>query len=75
MRDGAKLLADKYNAFVLRMEPDVEKSDEKYREIMEDLGFSIKDDSKDFRDEIQPRFVFQLNLKGKDKDTIFSEFQ
>ena len=39
------------------------------------LGFKIKDDSKDFKDEIQPRFVFQLDLRGKSKDTIFSEFQ
>ncbi|MCI8309393.1 MAG: peptidoglycan bridge formation glycyltransferase FemA/FemB family protein [Clostridia bacterium] len=71
---GANELAKKYNAFVLRMEPDVEKNDEKFREIVTDLGFKIKDDSKDFKDEIQPRFVFQLDLRGKDKDTIFKEF-
>ena len=74
IKKGADELAKKYNAFVLRMEPDVEKNDEKFREIVTDLGFQIKDDSKDFKDEIQPRFVFQLDLKGKDKDTIFKEF-
>lgn len=74
LRDGADELAKKYKAFVLRMEPDVEKTDDKFREIVKDLGFKIKDDSKDFKDEIQPRFVFQLDLKGKDKDTIFKEF-
>ena len=74
LREGADVLAKKYKAFVLRMEPDVEKADEKFREIVSDLGFEIKDDSKDFKDEIQPRFVFQLDLRGKDKDTIFSEF-
>ena len=74
LRDGADELAKKYKAFVLRMEPDVEKTDERFREIVKDLGFKIKDDSKDFKDEIQPRFVFRLDLKGKDKDTIFKEF-
>lgn len=75
LKSGADVLAKKYKAFVLRMEPDVEKSDEEFRKIVSDLGFKIKDDSKDFRDEIQPRFVFKLDLKGKDKDQIFSEFQ
>ena len=75
LKEGADTLAKKYKAFVLRMEPDVEKDDQKFREIVTDLGFEIKDDSKDFKDEIQPRFVFQLDLKGKDKDTIFNEFQ
>lgn len=74
LKDGADELAKKYKAFVLRMEPDVEKTDEEFREIMNDLGFEIKDDSKDFKDEIQPRFVFQLDLRGKDKDTVFNEF-
>lgn len=75
IRKGADELAKKYNAFVLRMEPDVEKNDTEFRKIVEDLGFKIKDDSKDFKDEIQPRFVFQLDLRGKTKDQIFSEFQ
>ena len=74
LKDGADILAKKYKAFALRMEPDVEKDDKEFREIVTDLGFKIKDDSKDFKDEIQPRFVFQLDLRGKDKDTIFSEF-
>ena len=63
--EGAKALAKKYNAFVLRIEPDILKSDEDFRNIALKYGFKIKDDSKDFKDEIQPRFVFRLNLKGK----------
>ena len=74
LKNGADELAKKYKAFVLRMEPDIEKSDEEFRKIATELGFKIKDDSKDFKDEIQPRFVFQLDLKGKNKDQIFSEF-
>ena len=70
--EGANELAQKYHAFVLRVEPDVKKSDEKFRKIASDVGFQIKDDSKNFLDEIQPRFVFQLNIKGKDADQILA---
>ena len=73
LRDGADLLAKKYNAFVLRVEPDILKTDEKFRSIITKNGFKIKDDSKDFKDEIQPRFVFRLNLKGKTEEQIFAE--
>ncbi len=72
--EGANLLAKKYKAFVLRCEPDILKSDDKFRSIISKKGFKIKDDSKDFKDEIQPRFVFRLNLKGKTEDEIFAEF-
>ena len=72
--DGAELLAKKYKAFVLRIEPDILKSDEEFRRIALQNGFKIKNDSKDFKDEIQPRFVFRLNLKGKTEEQILSEF-
>ena len=74
LTSGANELARKYNAFVLRIEPDILKNDEKYREIIEKNGYKIKDDSKDFKDEIQPRFVFRLNIKGKTEDEVFAGF-
>lgn len=73
LKEGADILAKKYNAFVLRVEPDILKSDEEFRKIITKNGFKIKDDSKDFKDEIQPRFVFRLNLKGKTEEEIFAE--
>ena len=72
--EGAKILAKKYNAFVLRIEPDILKSDEKFRKLILKYGFKIKDDSKDFKDEIQPRFVFRLDIKGKTEDEVFANF-
>lgn len=75
LTEGANLLAKKYNAFVLRIEPDILKTDEKFREIIQKLNYKIKDDSKDFKDEIQPRFVFRLDIKGKTEDEIFKNFQ
>ena len=74
LAEGAGILAKKYKAFALRVEPDVLKSDEEFRKIILKNGFKIKDDSKDFKDEIQPRFVFRLDLRGKTEDEIFSAF-
>ena len=72
--DGAKKLAKKYNAIVLRIEPDIKSDDEEFKNIMLQLGFLIKDDAKNFRDEIQPRYVFRLDTKGKIEDEIFKAF-
>ena len=73
--DGAKELAKKYNAIVLRIEPDVLKSDKTFRDIVTNLGYKIKDDAKDFKDEIQPRFVMQLNIKNKIEEEILAGFK
>lgn len=70
LTEGVKELGKKYNAFVFRMEPDIEKNDQEFRNIVEQLGYKIKDDAKDFKDEIQPRFVFRLNIKDKTEDEI-----
>lgn len=74
LTEGANKLAKKYSAFVLRIEPDVLKSDTEFRDIITKYGYEIKDDSKDFKDEIQPRFVFRLNIKDKTEDEVFNEF-
>ena len=72
--EGAKELAKKYNAIVLRIEPDIKSNDTNFRNIMLELGYSIKDDAKNFRDEIQPRYVFRLDTKNKTEDEIFKNF-
>jgi len=72
---GLKKLAKKYKAFTLKMEPDVESSDLEFRDIMENLGFRVKDDAKDFSEGIQPRYVFRLDIKGKTEDEVFNNFQ
>ena len=45
LTEGAKELAKKYNAIVLRIEPDIVSSDTTFRNIMIDLGYQIKDES------------------------------
>lgn len=72
LTEGVKEIAKKYKAFVFRMEPDIKKDDEEFRKIVEEIGYKIKDDAKDFKDEIQPRFVFRLDLKGKTEDEILA---
>ena len=72
LTDGIKELGKKYNAFVLRIEPDIKKDDQEFRKIVEEIGYKIKDDAKDFKDEIQPRFVFILDIKGKTEDEVLA---
>lgn len=72
LTEGVRELGKKYNAFVFRMEPDIKKDDKEFREIVEKIGYKVKDDAKDFKDEIQPRFVFRLDIKGKTEDEILA---
>ena len=73
LTEGAKDIAKKYKAIVLMIEPDIESSDTTFKEIMLNLGYSIKDDAKNFREEIQPRYVFRLDTKGKTEEELFSD--
>ncbi len=74
LTEGVKELAKKYKAFVFRMEPDIKKDDGEFRKIVEEIGYKVKDDAKDFKDEIQPRFVFRLDIKDKTEDEILAGF-
>lgn len=69
-----KELAKKYNAFVLKIEPDIKSDDKIFRGIVTQLKYKIKDDAKNFNEEIQPRYVFRLDIKNKTEDEIFSNF-
>lgn len=75
LTDGAKELAEKYKAMALRIEPDILSSDKKFREIVTTLGYKIKDDAKDFKDEIQPRYVFRLDIKDKTEEEVMKGFK
>ena len=74
LTDGIKELAKKYKAIVYKAEPDIESKDEEFRKIVTNLGYRIKDDAKNFREEIQPRYVFRLDIKGKTEEEIFANF-
>lgn len=72
LTDGLKELAKREKAFVLKIEPDIKSDDKEFRKIVEDIGYKVKDDAKNFADEIQPRYVFRLDIKGKTEEEIFS---
>ena len=74
LTEGLRELAKKYNAFVLKIEPDIKSDDTEFRKIVTDLGYKIKDDAKNFNEEIQPRYVFKLDIKDKTEDEIFENF-
>ena len=74
LTNGLKELAKKYKAFILKIEPDIKSDDTEFREIVKELGYGIKDDAKTFDQEIQPRYVFRLNIKDKTEDEIFAAF-
>ena len=50
------------------------KEDQDFRNIITNLGYQIKDDAKDFKDEIQPRFVFRLDIKDKTEEEVMAGF-
>ena len=72
LTEGVKELAKKYKAIVFRMEPDIESSDESFKNVMLDIGYQLKDDAKNFREEIQPRYVFRLDTKNKTEEELFN---
>ena len=74
LTDGIESLAKKYKAFTFKFEPDIVIEDEEFKKIMLDLGYVIKDNKKNYDEEIQPKKVFRLNLKNKTEDDIFQGF-
>ena len=74
LTEGLRELANKYQAFLLLIEPDIKSSDKEFRKIISDIGYKIKDTAKDFNEEIQPRFVFRLDIKNKTCEQVFADF-
>ena len=74
LTQGAAILAKKYHAMALRMEPDVPEDDEAFRSIMEGLGYAFRDRVRDSRDVIQPRQVFRLDIGGRTEEEIMAGF-
>ena len=73
LTEGAELLAWKYNAMALRMEPDVPFDDLPFRNIVERLGYQIRDNPRSARELIQPQNVFRLDLRGKSEGQLLDE--
>jgi len=70
---GAKEIARRHRAYVLSLDPDVGHDDTGFADLMRGLGYRQKAATKDF-DDVQPRFVFRLDIAGRTQDEIFAGF-
>jgi lipid II:glycine glycyltransferase (peptidoglycan interpeptide bridge formation enzyme) len=70
---GAKEIADKHNAYVLRMDTDVKSDDTEFAALCQELGFTLPKQSKNFEG-IQPRFVMHLDVEGKTEEEVIASF-
>lgn len=64
----ARALAKKHRAYVLKIDPDVESSEQEFVNTMKDLKYKQKA-SKNFEG-IQPNYVFRLDLEGKNEEQL-----
>ena len=70
---GAALLAKKYNAYALRIDPDVPSSETGFVQTMKELGYAHHPGDKDFNG-IQPCYVFRLDVKDKTEEDLLAAF-
>lgn len=70
----ADVLAKKYNAFMLKIDPDILQINEDFKNIARKNGFKVAGKIKDVNQLLQPRYVFRLNIKGKTEDEVFNSF-
>ena len=72
LMEALKILAKREHALLLHMDPDEADSNESFRSMMIQLGFTEKAD--DGFGNIQPQYVFRLLLKGRTQEDIFQAF-
>lgn len=68
------ILAKKYNAFMIKMDPDILQTNENFKNIARKNGFKVAGKIKDTTRLLQPRYVFRLNIKGKTEEEVFNSF-
>ena len=71
---GVRALAVKHKAYLFKIDPDVVATDKDFLSMLSSFGFALHGDGKNF-DDIQPRFVFRLNIAGKTEEEVFAGFQ
>lgn len=73
MIEELKDFCKKNKIFAVIFEPDVKASNKAFRESFEKVGFEIHGENKEFADQINPCYVFRLNLKDKTMDELLKE--
>ncbi len=72
--NDAKQLANQYNCYTLKLDPNIPKDDQEFINIMKDLGCSINFKGDSFSGSIQPSVVYHLSINGRNSDELFSHF-
>lgn len=70
----AKNVAKKYKAFIFKLDPDIPADDQKFKDIIKNLGIKTKKNIKNIKQVIQPKYVFRLNVEGKTEEEILKSF-
>ena len=71
--DEAKVVAKKYNAFVLKFDPEA-IYDEKLEALYRQAGFKVRNNDKNKHEFIQPIQNMILRIKGKTEEEIFKGY-
>ncbi|MEG2570395.1 MAG: peptidoglycan bridge formation glycyltransferase FemA/FemB family protein [Clostridia bacterium] len=69
----ARAIAKKHNAYELSIDPDITENDKAYLSDLNAAGFVINN-TKNRPEYLQARYVFRLDLEGKDAEQVFAEF-
>ena len=69
----AELLKEKYNIFVLKMDPEVIE-DKELIKLYKDNGFIVRGENSDVESLIQPVHNMILSLDGEDEESLFKRF-
>lgn len=72
--DGAQQVAREVRGYLLQLDPDILNTDEGFKADMQALGFAYEEAGLNFEG-IQPRFVFRLDVEGKDEEEIMAGFE
>ncbi len=67
--EGARTLAKRHHAYVIKIDPDVSSEETAYAETLRSLGFTPVGGGAEF-DAIQPQYVFRLNVEGKTAEEL-----
>ncbi len=72
----AEAIAKKRNAFMIKMDPDIENSNIEFKNMAKDNNFKVVEKIKSIKDIMMPRFVMRMNnLRAKTEEELFESFK
>jgi lipid II:glycine glycyltransferase (peptidoglycan interpeptide bridge formation enzyme) len=69
----AKKIANEFNCYVLRIDPDISIKNLEFQNLLKDQGFIVKNDKVGF-EYTQPRFVMRIDIANKKNEEVFMSF-